>query len=307
MVDPVRGLLASWRDLLWRRRASAVSPRAGVARTPLLLTLGAASLVGLVTFVQAGGSITSITPACAPTGATVVITGHGFGAQNVTVQVGGVLATVVSATGNRVTFLVPNGVPPGVTTVTATNPGGQAGSIAFRVQGPEICGNGSDDDCNGIVDDPSVCQHVNHPPVANAGAGQTAPVGATVHLDGTGSSDPDGDALSLQWTLTARPSGSAATLVGAATATPSLTLDKAGSYTVQLVVNDGSLSSVPSTVVLSTSNSAPVANAGPNQSSVVGATITLNGSGSSDVDGDPLTYAWSLSTRPPGSTAALRA
>lgn len=52
----------------------------------------------------------------------------------------------------------------------------------------------------------------NHAPLANAGADQTAPVNATVQLDGTGSSDGDGDALSHQWTVAARPAGSIAGL-----------------------------------------------------------------------------------------------
>ena len=52
-------------------------------------------------------------------------------------------------------------------------------------------------------------------------------------------------------------------------------------------------------------NSPPVANAGPDQNVSVGATVSLNGSGSSDVDGNPLTYSWSLISVPPGSGATL--
>jgi hypothetical protein len=41
-------------------------------------------------------------------------------------------------------------------------------------------------------------------------------------------------------------------------------------------------------------NAAPVADAGPDQSVRVGATVTLTGSGSIDDDGDPLAYSWTL-------------
>src|SRR5260370_18820680 len=55
----------------------------------------------------------------------------------------------------------------------------------------------------------------------------------------------------------------------------------------------------------STVNSAPVANAGQNQSITVKANIKLDGSGSTDVDGDALSYSWSFLTLPQGSHATL--
>src|SRR2546428_2150250 len=50
-------------------------------------------------------------------------------------------------------------------------------------------------------------------------------------------------------------------------------------------------------------NTAPVANAGPDQTVVVGHTVTLDGSPSTDVDGDGLTFRWSSVSRPPGGEA----
>jgi hypothetical protein len=53
----------------------------------------------------------------------------------------------------------------------------------------------------------------------------------------------------------------------------------------------------------SSSNTAPVANAGINQNVITGTQVTLNGSGSTDTDGDSLTYTWTLSTPADSATA----
>ncbi len=52
-------------------------------------------------------------------------------------------------------------------------------------------------------------------------------------------------------------------------------------------------------------NTLPVPNAGPDQAVSLGATVTLDGSGSADADGDTLTYQWVFTSRPEGSTASL--
>jgi hypothetical protein len=63
-------------------------------------------------------------------------------------------------------------------------------------------------------------------------------------------------------------------------------------------------SSIENTVEI-TANNSPVANAGVDQSVTNKTTVTLNGSGSSDLDGDTLTYNWQLAARPTGSSASL--
>ena len=62
----------------------------------------------------------------------------------------------------------------------------------------------------------------------------------------------------------------------------------------------------PSTTTTTLANHRPLANAGADNSIVVGTLASLNGSGSSDVDNDALTYRWSLTTQPTGSSVALR-
>ena len=145
----------------------------------------------------------------------------------------------------------------------------------------------------------------NTAPVAHAGQNQSAPVGAAITLDGSASSDTDGDALNFFWTLPLSPGGSFAVLDDPARVNPQFTLDVAGDYQAQLIVNDGTTESTPDIVDISTENSAPLADAGPDQAILVGETVTLDGSGSSDVDGDPLYFEWSLIGAPRGSRATV--
>ena len=161
---------------------------------------------------------------------------------------------------------------------------------------------------DGLVDsepDTVAVSTINSAPVADAGTDRSALVGSTITLDGSQSADVDGDDLTYRWSLTSVPAGSAAVLSNPAAITPSFTIDRPGNYVAQLIVNDGTVDSAPDTVTISTINSAPIANAGPDQSEPVGAPILLSGSGSTDADGDTLTYRWAFTSRPAGSIATL--
>ena len=143
-----------------------------------------------------------------------------------------------------------------------------------------------------------VALHANPPPTADAGSDQTVSEGSTVTLDGSGSSDPDGETISYSWTA---PAG--ITLQNAETASPSFTAPSVSAdtdYAITLTVSDGSDSATDTvTITVQNVNGLPTADAGSDQTVSEGSTVTLDGSGSSDPDGETISYSW---TAPAGIT-----
>ena len=142
---------------------------------------------------------------------------------------------------------------------------------------------------------------VNLPPVADAGETQRALPGEQVFLDGSGSSDPNGDTLSYQW------SGyfGGADLIGADTATPSFIATGFGDYFISLRVTDPDGLSSTDQVVVVVPNVAPVISVAPYEANtVVGpdGTITLDASGTTDANGQNLSFQWSTWRTPNEST-----
>ena len=144
---------------------------------------------------------------------------------------------------------------------------------------------------------------VNTPPTARAGTYVPHGEGVAVTLDGSGSTDPDiinsiPDPLTYLWTQTG--SGHTVTLSGADTASPTFTSPTVlqnTTLTFQLRVTDGAGAAVTDTAtVLITDdiNELPEAQAGLTRTVNEGdMDVTLDGTSSSDPNGETLTHVWS--------------
>ena len=148
----------------------------------------------------------------------------------------------------------------------------------------------------------------NRLPMADAGPDFNAATGALVTLNGSNSSDPDGDPLAFSWQFLSVPPASTVTnaaLANPATAAPSFTTDVDGPYELALEVSDGQMTDVDTaTVTAATANVPPNADAGPDQSAVIGQIVDLDGQVSSDADAgpSPLAFRWFFVAVPPLST-----
>ena len=144
----------------------------------------------------------------------------------------------------------------------------------------------------------TVMAGVNDAPVAHAGAPQTVDEGEAVRLNGSGS-DPEGEVLSFEWIA---PTD--VTLDDVTSATPSFTapmqlLENRVLEFILVITDASGNASEPVTVRITVTagpNDAPIANAGDDDTVAEGAAVSLDGRGSSDPEGEELTFAW---TAPP--------
>jgi predicted outer membrane repeat protein len=198
--------------------------------------------------------------------------------------------------GTAVSLSDPSAVSP---TFTAPN---LAGTLTFSLIVTDSTGLASSADTVTIT-------VTNDAPNANAGNSQAVLAGASVTLDGSGSSDPDGHMpITYGWTQT---SGTPVTLNSTSAISPTFTAPNvAGALTFSLIVTDSvGLASAADTVTITVTNDAPNANAGNSQAVLAGASVTLDGSGSSDPDGHtPLAFGWTQTSGTPvtlNSTSAI--
>jgi len=163
---------------------------------------------------------------------------------------------------------------------------------------------------------PQVVVLATVPPVSSGTNVVSAAIGYTVALTSDSSKDPSGGTLSYAWSLVAKPAGSAVQLTAAVGVFSQLVPDVMGDYIVQVVATNaaGVASSYQTTVSVKnqrpqasiSTNAVPTAQVnGPTVRLPVNTTLTLRGTGSTDADGDVLTYGWTLDSKPAGSAAAL--
>jgi len=138
-------------------------------------------------------------------------------------------------------------------------------------------------------------------PIANAGPDQTVPERTQATLHGS-APDLQLEQSTQHWVQTGGP---AVTLSDATSLTPTFTApdvaaDAQLTFRLDATGQNGSTSSVTHVLVQDV-NRPPVASITGNSSVQTGGTLSLSGSGSSDPDGDTITYAWSQTSGPAGS------
>ena len=136
------------------------------------------------------------------------------------------------------------------------------------------------------------------PPVADAGGPYSGTVDVAVQFDGSASTDPDGSVMNYAWNF---GDGNTGTGVG-----PVHIYTTPGTYTVQLTVTDdsgdtGSSQTTADIVELIPPLQAPVADAGGPYNGTADVAIQFDGSGSTDADGNIVSYAWNFGDGNTGS------
>jgi hypothetical protein len=229
----------------------------------------------------------------------------------------GSIGTVTDGFGNTYTGFIPNltnnggsvatiALIPGSPAIDAGDPNFNVNSLYYDARGYQRVANGRID--IGAYESGS---YLNQAPTAVAGPNATAHAGTVVNLNGSSSFDDNTPTASLgyAWSFVARPAGSNAVLTNANTATPSFTPDKIGDYQVQLIVTDNgfpAVASAPAVVTFSSYNQAPTAVASVStQLPLVGQAVTLSSAGTSDPEGDAISYSWTLTQAPAGSHATI--
>ena len=209
---------------------------------------------------------------------------------------------------------IPNIVTPstsdGLTNIAFTAPQ-LGGTYQFRLQVTDP--DGSSTISNGYTIKRNAAPTASITTPTSDGTSITLPIN-TVSLVSS-ASDSDGFISTYAWAITAKPAGSTASLSSTSVSNPTLTVDLAGSYTVQLIVTDNNgrqstpvtrqitVIANPAPDISSFTGTTPVGITGTNQTASTALTVSA-----SDPNSQPLTYTFSqtspatpLATIVPGS------
>jgi len=255
--------------------------------------------------------------ASADAGTTIVLDGSGShlgaGAEGLTLTYHWSLASLPIASGLGDGDLLPVGEDPSRVEFAPD----ESGTYAVTLQVHD--GNDESDLAHAVLE----VGGGNACPIADAGPDITAQVGLPVTLDGSASNDPDavvGDdddsasedsGLEYSWHLTLVPTDSElddSRIFYQGTVNPILIPDIAGTYIMQLRVDDGGCTSDPDylTINVGSGNLPPVANAGESlvMTPCAPTEVTLDGSSSFDPEGQPLNFHWEFTSVPNSSSVS---
>ena len=131
----------------------------------------------------------------------------------------------------------------------------------------------------------------NEPPVAVAKVDDEVVFGVALILDASESTDDTNNIVSYQWSET---DGGVVTIYDTDTAANTVQVSDLahGLHNITLTVTDNLGQTATADISVTVKNSAPVANAGNNQTVEPGDSVTFDGSGSKDFDGSIQTYVW---------------
>ena len=148
-------------------------------------------------------------------------------------------------------------------------------------------------------------------PTTTAGQGITASAGSDVQTDSSSNqalsgTATNGTAASWAWTISQKPTGSSASITSASSQNATLTgIDEGGAYICQLTVTDSDGYTDTDRVTIDYAAPPPqgiTASAGSDVQTTSSANQSLSGS---VTNGTAASWAWTLQTKPSGSTASI--